>query len=140
MTRSNDKFKDKAATPTMVINGVKGIESEDEKDYLMGLGLEQRGLSSLIRSTIITRIKNYFTNGKKEIKECTLKDKITAPQAAGVIHNDFEKKFIRAQTISCQNLINSGLTANAKTKTLQRSVGKEYIVNERYVIEFLFNV
>ena len=65
---------------------------------------------------------------------------MTAPQAAGVIHTDFEKGFIRAQTISYQNLIDSGSIANAKTKGLLRSEGKEYVVNEGDVMEFLFNV
>ena len=65
---------------------------------------------------------------------------MTAPQAAGVIHTDFEKGFIRAQTISYQKLIDSGAIANAKTKGLLRSEGKEYIVNEGDVMEFLFNV
>ena len=65
---------------------------------------------------------------------------MTAPQAAGVIHTDFEKGFIRAQTISYQNLIDSGSIANAKTKGLLRSECKEYVVNEGDVMEFLFNV
>ena len=65
---------------------------------------------------------------------------MTAPQAAGVIHTDFEKGFIRAQTISYQNLIDAGSISNAKNKGLIRSEGKEYIVNEGDVMEFLFNV
>ena len=107
----------------------------------MYLGPEEVGLCSLIRSTYkLLGLKTYFTTGKKEIKECILKDGMNAPQAAGVIHNDFEKEFIRAQTISCQNLIKSGPIANAKTKTLLRCEGKELIVKERDVMEFLFNV
>ena len=65
---------------------------------------------------------------------------MTAPQAAGVIHTDYEKGFIRAQTISYQNLIDAGSISNAKNKGLLRSEGKEYIVNEGDVMEFLFNV
>ena len=72
-------------------------------------------------------LKTYFTTGEKETKAWTIKDGMTAPQAAGVIHTDFEKGFIRAQTISYQNLIDSGSIANAKTKGLLRSEGKEYI-------------
>ena len=141
MARSNDKFKDKAASPTIVIDGVKGIEPEDKKDYLIGLGVEEGGLSSLIRSTYkLLGLKTYFTTGEKETKAWTIKDGMTAPQAAGVIHTDFEKGFIRAQTISYQNLIDSGSIANAKTKGLLRSEGKEYVVNEGDVMEFLFNV
>ena len=85
-------------------------------------------------------MKTYFTAGEKEIKGCTLKDGITEPQAAGVIHTNFEKEFIRAQTISYQNLINSCSFAIVKTKTLLRSECEEYIVNERDVMEFSFNV
>jgi len=117
------------------------LEPEDKKDYLMGLGVEEGGLSSLIRSTYkLLGLKTYFTTGEKETKAWTIKDGMTAPQAAGVIHTDFEKGFIRAQTISYQNLIDSGSIANAKTKGLLRSEGKEYIVNEGDVMEFLFNV
>ena len=107
----------------------------------MGLGVEEGGLSSLIKSTYkLLGLKTYFTTGEKETKAWTIKDGMTAPQAAGVIHTDFEKGFIRAQTISYQNLIDSGSIANAKTKGLLRSEGKEYVVNEGDVMEFLFNV
>ena len=117
------------------------LEPEDKKDYLMGLGVEEGGLSSLIRSTYkLLGLKTYFTTGEKETKAWTIKDGMTAPQAAGVIHTDFEKGFIRAQTISYQNLIDSGSIANAKTKGLLRSEGKDYVVNEGDVMEFLFNV
>jgi len=117
------------------------LEPEDKKDYLMGLGVEEGGLSSFIRSTYkLLGLKTYFTTGEKETKAWTIKDGMTAPQAAGVIHTDFEKGFIRAQTISYQNLIDSGSITNAKTKGLLRSEGKEYIVNEGDVMEFLFNV
>jgi len=117
------------------------LEPEDKNDYLMGLGVEEGGLSSLIRSTYkLLGLKTYFTTGEKETKAWTIKDGMTAPQAAGVIHTDFEKGFIRAQTISYQNLIDSGSIANAKTKGLLRSEGKEYVVNEGDVMEFLFNV
>ena len=117
------------------------LEPEDKKDYLMGLGVEEGGLKSLIKSTYkLLGLKTYFTTGEKETKAWTIKDGMTAQQAAGVIHTDFEKGFIRAQTISYQNLIDSGSIANAKTKGLLRSEGKEYVVNEGDVMEFLFNV
>ena len=117
------------------------LEPEDKKDYLVGLGVEEGGLSSLIRSTYkLLGLKTYFTTGEKETKAWTIKDGMTAPQAAGVIHTDFEKGFIRAQTISYQDLIDSGSIAKAKTKGLLRSEGKEYVVNEGDVMEFLFNV
>ncbi|ABM72509.1 probable GTP-binding protein [Prochlorococcus marinus str. MIT 9515] len=114
---------------------------EDKKDYLIGLGVEEGGLKSLIKSTYkLLGLKTYFTTGEKETKAWTIKDGMTAPQAAGVIHTDFEKGFIRAQTISYKSLLESGSMANAKNKGLLRSEGKEYVVNEGDVMEFLFNV
>ena len=117
------------------------LEPEDKKDYLLGLGVEEGGLKSLIKATYkLLGLKTYFTTGEKETKAWTIKDGMTAPQAAGVIHTDFEKGFIRAQTISYQKLIEAGSLVNAKNKGLLRSEGKEYIVNEGDVMEFLFNV
>ena len=117
------------------------LELQDKIDYLAGLGVEEGGLSSLIRSTYkLLGLKTYFTTGEKETKAWTIKDGMTAPQAAGVIHTDFEKGFIRAQTISYKKLLDSGSIANAKSKGLLRSEGKDYIVKEGDVMEFLFNV
>ena len=82
----------------------------------------------------------FLDGGTAKIEAIVFGIAMTAPQAAGVIHTDFEKGFIRALTISYQNLIDSGSIANAKTKGLLRSEGKEYVVNEGDVMEFLFNV
>tara|TARA_Y100001935_G_scaffold234141_1_gene217139 strand:+ start:6786 stop:7877 length:1092 start_codon:yes stop_codon:yes gene_type:complete len=117
------------------------LEPEDKKDYLLGLGVEEGGLKSLIKATYrLLGLKTYFTTGEKETKAWTIRNGMTAPEAAGVIHTDFEKGFIRAQTISYENLIESGSIANAKNKGLLRSEGKEYVVKEGDVMEFLFNV
>ncbi len=117
------------------------LDIEEKMDYLNDLGVKEGGLSSLIKATYkLLGLKTYFTTGEKETKAWTIKSGMTAPQAAGVIHTDFEKGFIRAQTISYENLINSGSIVNAKNKGLIRSEGKEYIVCEGDVMEFLFNV
>ena len=117
------------------------LDIEEKMDYLNDIGVKEGGLSSLIRATYkLLGLKTYFTTGEKETKAWTIKDGMTAPQAAGVIHTDFERGFIRAQTISYENLINSGSILNAKNKGLIRSEGKEYIVCEGDVMEFLFNV
>ena len=124
------------------------VESElielslDEKlDYLNGLGVEEGGLSSLIKATYkLLGLKTYFTTGEKETKAWTIKEGMRAPEAAGVIHTDFEKGFIRAQTISYDNLMESGSMTNAKNKGLIRSEGKDYVVLEGDIMEFLFNV
>ena len=117
------------------------LDIEEKIDYLNDLGVKEGGLSSLIKATYkLLGLKTYFTTGEKETKAWTIRSGMTAPQAAGVIHTDFERGFIRAQTISYENLINSGSIVNAKNKGLVRSEGKEYIVCEGYVMEFLFNV
>ncbi len=117
------------------------LDIEEKMDYLNDLGVTEGGLSSLIKATYkLLGLKTYFTTGEKETKAWTIKNGMTAPQAAGVIHTDFERGFIRAQTISYENLINSGSILNAKNKGLVRSEGKEYVVCEGDVMEFLFNV
>ena len=117
------------------------LDIEEKMDYLNDLGVKEGGLSSLIKATYkLLGLKTYFTTGEKETKAWTIRSGMTAPQAAGVIHTDFERGFIRAQTISYENLIKSGSIVNAKNKGLVRSEGKEYVVCEGDVMEFLFNV
>ncbi len=117
------------------------LDIEEKMDYLNDLGVKEGGLSSLIKATYkLLGLRTYFTTGEKETKAWTIRSGMTAPQAAGVIHTDFERGFIRAQTISYENLINSGSIVNAKNKGLVRSEGKEYVVCEGDVMEFLFNV
>ena len=117
------------------------LEIDEKVDYLNGLGVNEGGLTSLIKATYkLLGLKTYFTTGEKETKAWTIKDGMTAPQAAGVIHSDFERGFIRAQTISFKNLIESGSLLEAKNNGLLRSEGKEYVVSEGDVMEFLFNV
>lgn len=117
------------------------LDIKEKMDYLNDLGVKEGGLSSLIKATYkLLGLKTYFTTGEKETKAWTIRSGMTAPQAAGVIHTDFERGFIRAQTISYENLINSGSIINAKNKGLVRSEGKEYVVCEGDVMEFLFNV
>ena len=117
------------------------LDEDERNEFLNEYGLKNPGLNKLIQEGFnLLGLQTYFTGGPKEVKAWTIKNGMTAPQAAGVIHTDFEKGFIRAQTISYQNLIDSGSIANAKTKGLLRSEGKEYVVNEGDVMEFLFNV
>ncbi len=110
-------------------------------DYLHGIGVEEGGLQSLIKASYdLLGLMTYFTTGEKETKAWTINSGMTAPQAAGVIHTDFERGFIRAQTIHYQKLLEAGSLLEAKNKGLIRSEGKEYVVNEGDVMEFLFNV
>ncbi|NJR70409.1 MAG: redox-regulated ATPase YchF [Synechococcales cyanobacterium CRU_2_2] len=115
---------------------------EDERaDFLASLGVEEGGLRSLIRATYdLLGLRTYFTTGPKETRAWTIEAGMTAPQAAGVIHTDFERGFIRAETVAYQDLVDAGTMGSAKEKGLVRSEGKEYIVNEGDVLLFRFNV
>lgn len=114
---------------------------EDRAEFLEGLGVSEGGLQSLIRATYsLLGLRTYFTSGEKETRAWTITAGMTAPQAAGVIHTDFERGFIRAQTIGCGQLLEAGSLAEARTRGWLRSEGKDYVVVEGDVMEFLFNV
>ena len=122
-------------------NQINELDSEERKNYMEMIGLKDTGLDMLIQKGYkILELDTFFTSGPEETRAWTIQKNCLAPKAAGEIHTDFEKGFIRAQTISYQNLIDSGSIANAKTKGLLRSEGKEYVVKEGDVMEFLFNV
>ena len=117
------------------------LQDDERVDYLQGLGVEEGGLESLIKATYrLLGLRTYFTTGEKETRAWTIKAGMTAPQAAGVIHTDFERGFIRAQTINYEKLLEAGSLLEAKSKGWLRSEGKEYLVEEGDVMEFLFNV
>ena len=117
------------------------LGDEERADYLEGLGVSEGGLQSLIRATYrLLGLRTYFTTGEKETRAWTFKAGMTAPQTAGVIHTDFERGFIRAQTIGWEKLLEAGSLAEARNKGWLRSEGKEYVVDEGDVMEFLFNV
>jgi len=117
------------------------LGDDERTDYLEGLGVSEGGLQSLIQATYrLLGLRTYFTTGEKETRAWTFKAGMTAPQAAGVIHTDFERGFIRAQTIGWEKLIEAGSLSEARNKGWLRSEGKEYVVDEGDVMEFLFNV
>jgi hypothetical protein len=117
------------------------LAAEERSDYLAGLGVSEGGLQSLIRATYrLLGLRTYFTTGEKETRAWTITAGMTAPQAAGVIHTDFERGFIRAQTIAYAQLLEAGSLAEARNRGWLRSEGKEYVVAEGDVMEFLFNV
>ena len=117
------------------------LNKNDQKDYLEGLGVKEAGLQGLIKASYaLLGLQTYFTTGEKETRAWTIKKGMKAPQAAGVIHTDFERGFIRASTISCNKLLEVGSLAEARNKGYLRSEGKEYVVQEGDVMEFLFNV
>jgi GTP-binding protein YchF len=113
----------------------------ERAEFLEGLGVREGGLRSLIRATYtLLGLHTYFTTGEKETRAWTIRSGMTAPQAAGVIHTDFERGFIRAQTIYWQQLLEAGSLAEARNRGWLRSEGKDYVVAEGDVMEFLFNV
>jgi len=117
------------------------LPEEERAEFLAGLGVSEGGLQSLIRATYeLLGLRTYFTTGEKETRAWTIRAGMTAPQAAGVIHSDFERGFIRAQTIGWQQLLEAGSLAEARNRGWLRSEGKDYVVNEGDVMEFLFNV
>ncbi|MFB2772205.1 redox-regulated ATPase YchF [Pelatocladus sp. BLCC-F211] len=117
------------------------LSDAERADFLASLGVEEGGLKSLIRATYtLLGLRTYFTSGEKETRAWTITAGMSAPQAAGVIHSDFERGFIRAETVAYDDLVASGSMSAAKEKGLVRSEGKEYVVKEGDVMLFRFNV
>ena len=117
------------------------LDDEDKMAFLADLGLEEPGLNRLIRAGYqLLGLQTYFTAGVKEVRAWTIHVGDTAPQAAGVIHTDFERGFIRAQTIAFEDFIKYKGEAGAKEAGKMRSEGKEYVVKDGDVLNFLFNV
>ncbi|MBQ2672227.1 MAG: redox-regulated ATPase YchF [Clostridia bacterium] len=120
------------------------ISEMDEKEklaFLEDIGLKESGLDRLITACYdLLGLISYLTAGEPEVRAWTIKKGTKAPQAAGKIHSDFEKGFIRAEIISYENLIACGSLANAKEKGLVRSEGKDYVMNDGDIALFRFNV
>ncbi|MHC5309294.1 redox-regulated ATPase YchF [Myroides sp. LJL116] len=118
------------------------LESYEERQmFLEDIGLSEPGVSKLIRSAYkLLNLQTYFTAGVKEVRAWTIKVGDTAPQAAGVIHSDFEKGFIRAEVIAYQDFVDYGSESKVKEAGKLRVEGKEYIVKDGDVMHFRFNV
>lgn len=117
------------------------LPEEERGDFLASLGVEEGGLKSLIRATYdLLGLRTFLTTGPKETRAWTITAGMKAPQAAGTIHSDFERGFIRAETVAYNDLVAAGSMNGAKEKGLVRSEGKEYVVQEGDVMLFRFNV
>jgi len=117
------------------------LDDEEKKDFLDEMGLEEPGLNRVIRAGYaLLGLQTYFTAGVKEVRAWTVAVGATAPQAAGVIHTDFEKGFIRAETIAYEDFIQYGGEQGAKEAGKLRVEGKDYIVQDGDVMHFRFNV
>lgn len=117
------------------------LDEEEAKEYLESLGLEESGLAVLARAAYsLLGLQSYFTAGEMEVKAWTIPVGATAPKAAGVIHGDFERGFIKAETIAYDDYVALGGEAGAKAAGKLRMEGKEYVVKDGDVMHFRFNV
>lgn len=120
---------------------ISNLDSSEKQLFLEDLGLKESGLDRLINACYsLLGLMSYLTAGKPEVRAWTIKKGTKAPQAAGKIHTDFERGFIRAEVINYKDLIDCGSLANAKEKGLVRSEGKEYVMQDGDVVLFRFNV
>ena len=136
--------KDRAETviiSAQIESEIALLDAEERTEFLETLGLTEPGLNRLIRQAYhLLGLQTYFTAGPKEARAWTIPVGATAPQAAGVIHTDFEKGFIRAETIAFEDFVRLSGEAGAKDAGKMRSEGKEYIVKDGDVMHFRFNV
>jgi ribosome-binding ATPase len=117
------------------------LSPEEAKQFLKEMGVEESGVGQLIRATYhLLGLRTYFTAGEKEVRAWTIHAGDTAPKAAGVIHSDFERGFIKAETVAYDDLMKCGSVAAAREKGLYRMEGKEYVVKDGDVLLFKFNV
>lgn len=117
------------------------LTPEEAREFLKELGVQESGVGALIRGTYhLLGLRTYFTAGEKEVRAWTIHTGDTAPKAAGVIHSDFERGFIKAETVSYDDLVKCGSVAGAREKGLYRMEGKEYVVKDGDVMLFKFNV
>lgn len=117
------------------------LDGEEKAAFLQELGIEESGLDQLIRASYsLLGLATYFTAGVQEVRAWTFRRGMKAPQCAGIIHSDFERGFIRAETVSYDDLMNAGSMNGAKEAGKVRLEGKEYIVKDGDVIHFRFNV
>lgn len=117
------------------------LSPEEAKQFLKELGVEESGVGALIHSTWhLLGLRTFFTASEKEVRAWTIHAGETAPTAAGVIHSDFERGFIKAETVSYEDLVKCGSVASAREKGLYRIEGRDYVVQDGDVLHFKFNV
>ena len=120
---------------------ISDMEADEKKEFLAEINLEESGLDRMIKASYdLLGLMSYLTAGKKEVRAWTIKKGTKAPKAAGAIHSDFEKGFIRAEIVKYDDLIALGSWNAAKEKGLMKSEGKEYVMQDGDIVEFLFNV
>jgi len=121
-------------------NQINELDHNEKKNYMEMIGINETGLDILIQKGYkILELDTYFTSGPEETRAWTIQKNCTAPKAAGEIHTDFEKGFIRAETISYEDFISNGGWVNSKTNGKMRLEGKDYIVKDGDILNFRFN-
>ncbi|OZI38762.1 redox-regulated ATPase YchF [Bordetella genomosp. 5] len=138
---ANERGAPVVAICASIESEIVDLPDEDRQAFLADMGMEEPGLNRLIRAAFkLLGLQTYFTAGVKEVRAWTIPIGATGPQAAGVIHTDFERGFIRAQTISYDDYIACKGEQGAKEAGKMRAEGKEYVVQDGDVMNFLFNV
>jgi len=138
--------KDENAEVLLICAGIEAeiaeLESREERmEFIQAMGLEEPGVNRIIRAAYqLLDLSTYFTAGVKEVRAWTIKKGWKAPQAAGVIHTDFEKGFIRAEVISYENFVKHGSESAVKEAGKMNVEGKDYVVADGDVMHFRFNV
>lgn len=146
LVREVQTYAAREGADVVVISGkveaeIAELEGEDRALFLEELGLEEAGLDRLIRAAYsLLGLATYFTAGEKEVRAWTIKKGTKAPQAAGVIHSDFERGFIRAEVVAYEQLVQAGSMGRAREMGLLRLEGKDYVVQDGDVVHFRFNV
>jgi len=139
-------YAKKEGAPVVAISAkleseIAGLDAEEKKMFLEDMGMTEPGLDRLIHATYdLLGLQTYFTAGEKEVRAWTVKKGATAPQAAGVIHTDFEKGFIRAEVIAYDDYVSLNGELKAKEAGKMRLEGKDYVVKDGDVMHFRFNV
>ena len=130
-----------AAAMTLTMLPVDVRAEDEKKEFLEDLGIAESGLDKLITASYrLLGLLSFLTSGEDETRAWTIKVGTKAPQAAGKIHTDFERGFIKAEVVNYQDLLDCGSYAGAREKGLVRMEGKEYVVQDGDVILFRFNV
>ncbi|MGV3773919.1 MAG: redox-regulated ATPase YchF [Verrucomicrobiales bacterium] len=146
VARVRDYAKTHHSCETVVISAqiesdLIDLSPEEAQQFLSELGVAESGVGALIRASYhLLGLRTYFTAGEKEVRAWTIHSGDTAPKAAGVIHSDFERGFIKAETVGYEDLVSCGSVAVAREKGLYRMEGKDYVVKDGDVLLFKFNV
>ena len=136
--------EDKAEVITLCVKieeELSALDGDDKEEMLEALGLDESGLDKVIKASYdLLGLMSFLTAGEPEVRAWTIKKGTKAPQAAGKIHSDIERGFIRAEIVSYNDLMREGSLNAAKEKGLMRSEGKEYIMQDGDIVLFKFNV